>query len=130
MRIPLAAALLATACSQAQPKPVPEATREAAGQRVDAGPQAANEPGGTALGTEDAGAKLIHKQENSSLITVLGSRGASQKVPINSPADAPTLLQISMRNWIGVRRQRMKIMADVMPSACIAKPKLRPRFGD
>jgi cytochrome c peroxidase len=57
MRIPLAAVLLAAACSQAQPKPAPEATREAAGQRVDAGAPAANEPGGTAVGTEDAGAQ-------------------------------------------------------------------------
>jgi cytochrome c peroxidase len=57
MRIPLVAALLAAACSQTQPKPVPEATREAAGQRVDAGAQAANEPGGSAMGTEDGGAR-------------------------------------------------------------------------
>ena len=57
MRIPLVAALLAAACSQTQPRPVPEATREAAGQRVDAGPQAANEPGGSAIGTEDGGAR-------------------------------------------------------------------------
>src|SRR5258708_11559690 len=57
MRIPLAAVLLAAACSQAQPKPAPEATREAAGQRVDAGAPAANEPSGTAVGEEDAGAQ-------------------------------------------------------------------------
>jgi len=57
VRIPLVAALLAAACSQTQPRPVPEATREAAGQRVDAGPQAANEPGGSAIGTEDGGAR-------------------------------------------------------------------------
>src|SRR6266849_4765583 len=43
MRIALAAALLTAACSQAQPKPVPEATREAAGQPMDAGQRAANE---------------------------------------------------------------------------------------
>ncbi|HMC33195.1 MAG TPA: cytochrome c peroxidase [Myxococcales bacterium] len=61
MRILLAAALLAAACSQAQPKPAPEATREAAGQRVDAGQQAANEPGGSAMGTEDAGARQAVK---------------------------------------------------------------------
>jgi cytochrome c peroxidase len=44
MRIVLAAALLAAACSQAPPKPVPEATREAAGQPPDAGERAANVP--------------------------------------------------------------------------------------
>ncbi len=44
MRIALAATLLAAACSQTQPKPVPDATREAAGQPVDAGERAANEP--------------------------------------------------------------------------------------
>ena len=51
MRILLAATQLAAACTQAQPKPAPEATREAAGQRIDAGQQAANEPGGSAMGT-------------------------------------------------------------------------------
>ena len=61
MRILLAATLLAAACTQAQPKPAPEATREAAGQRVDAGQQAANEPGGSAMGTEDAGARQAVK---------------------------------------------------------------------
>ncbi|TMD67695.1 MAG: cytochrome-c peroxidase [Chloroflexi bacterium] len=57
MRVSLIAALLATACSQAQPKPVPEATRESAGQSTDAGSRAANEPGGSSLGAEDAGAR-------------------------------------------------------------------------
>src|SRR5437588_10140067 len=46
-------------------------------------------------------AKLIHRQENSSLMTVLGNRGATQNVPIPSPAAAPTLLQIKIRDWIG-----------------------------
>jgi len=44
MRIALAAAVLAAACSQAPPKPVPDATRDAAGQPVDAGQGGANEP--------------------------------------------------------------------------------------
>lgn len=61
MRIALVAVLLAAACSQAQPKPVPEATREAAGQRVPDGGQASNEPGGSALGTEDGGARQAVK---------------------------------------------------------------------
>jgi cytochrome c peroxidase len=43
MRTTVAAALLLAACSQAQPKPVPEATREAAGQATDAGERAPNE---------------------------------------------------------------------------------------
>ncbi len=54
MRIAWIAASLAAACSQAQPRSVPEATREAAGQPTDAGSKAPNEPGGTAVGT-DAG---------------------------------------------------------------------------
>ena len=57
MRIVVCAALFVAACSQAQPKPAPEATREAAGQSTDAGAQAANQPGGSALGMEDAGAR-------------------------------------------------------------------------
>jgi cytochrome c peroxidase len=55
MRVSLFAALLAAACSQAQPRPVTEATRESAGQPTDAGTPAANEAGGSSLGTEDAG---------------------------------------------------------------------------
>ncbi len=43
MRTSVAAALLLAACSQAQPKPVPEETREAAGQAEDAGQPAPNE---------------------------------------------------------------------------------------
>src|SRR5207247_5802956 len=62
-------------------------------------------------------AKLIQRQENSSLMTVVDSSGAIQNVPASSPAAAPTELQISMRNWMGVQRQRMKIMAEVIPSA-------------
>jgi cytochrome c peroxidase len=62
MRIVLAAAVIAAACSQAPPKPVPEATKEAAGQRVDGGTQAANQPGGSALGSEDGGARQAVKE--------------------------------------------------------------------
>ena len=47
----------------------------------------------------------------------LGSNGAIQNVPVTKPTAAPTTLQISMRAWIGVRRARMKIMAEVMPRA-------------
>ena len=43
MRTVVAAAILLAACSQAQPKPVPEATREAAGQATDAGERPPNE---------------------------------------------------------------------------------------
>jgi cytochrome c peroxidase len=62
MRVVLAAAVIATACSQPAPKPVPEATKEAAGQRVDAGAQPANQPGGSALGSEDGGARQAVKE--------------------------------------------------------------------
>jgi cytochrome c peroxidase len=44
MRVALAAAMLLAACSEAQPKPVPDATREAAGQATDAGERPPNEP--------------------------------------------------------------------------------------
>jgi cytochrome c peroxidase len=61
MRIALAVASIAIACSQVQPRSVPEATREAAGQRTDAGAKAANEPGGSAMGTEDGGTRQAVK---------------------------------------------------------------------
>ncbi len=59
MRTTVAAALLLAACSQAQPMPVPEATREAAGQATDAGERAPNEAPdagqGVAQGASEAG---------------------------------------------------------------------------
>jgi len=58
MRPIVFAALIAAAaaCSQPQPKPVPEETREAAGAPpTDAGTKPANEPGGGAMTAADAG---------------------------------------------------------------------------
>ena len=47
--------LAAAACSQPQPKPVTDETRQAAGVPTDAGTKPANEPGGGAMTTADGG---------------------------------------------------------------------------
>jgi cytochrome c peroxidase len=78
MRIAIAAALLAAACSQAPPKPVPEATREAAGQPVDAGQRAPNEPAQDA-GQDVAGGIKQGASEAAGNVAA-GAKEAAQKV--------------------------------------------------
>ncbi len=109
MRIALTAALLAAACSQAPPMPVPEATREAAGPPVDAGQRAANEPapdagqdvaGGIKQGaSEAAGNVAAGAKEAAQIVAQAASTAAAdlaealQKLPPAPPIpDTPIFL--------------------------------------
>ena len=62
-------------------------------------------------------AKLIHMQAKTSLTKFGGINGAMAMVPSSIPTAAPPTAYASMRPCIGTRRQRMKIIAEVMPRA-------------
>src|SRR5262245_24470703 len=85
-----AAAILVAACSQAQPKPVPEATRQAAGQATDAGeprPDAGQDVASGAKAAADAAAVIAATMAAAELAEAL------QKLPPAPPIpDTPVFL--------------------------------------
>jgi len=112
MRTVVAAAILLAACSQAQPKPVPEATREAAGQATDAGERPPNEArpdagqdvasgvkqgaseaaGGVAAGTKEA-AQTVGQGASEAGRTAAGAGAAAVSAAGTAAADVAEALQ-------------------------------------